>query len=167
MNGEVNGEFEPKKEETKEKKESWFSKTFNKAKQAIEDTNREGKLENEYRAHSRELTIYTGSLLTKTYYGKFIDDKTMEIYGLVDRKDIPYSSVLELQDENRNSTYYYILDLRHFEDDKVSLTIEEKVNDRMVENTYERPVTIITLDPKMEPVDVIKVKDRYFLRKAK
>lgn len=167
MSEEVNGQYEPKKEEKKEeKKENWFSKTFTKVKKGIEDTNREGKLENEYRKDAIELSIYTGGLLANTFYGKMREDNTCEIYGILKEEDIPFSSVLEVE-KDKNKTLYYITSMRHYDDDKVALSIHEKVNDQDVENKYERPITILSLNPDMKEVDVIKVHDKYYLKLKK
>ena len=51
------------------------------------------------------------------------------------------------------------------ENDLVSLKIKEKENDKEVENEYKRPVTILTLDPEVQEVRVIRVNKKYFLRK--
>lgn len=161
MAEEINGEVETKKEE---KKDNWFSKTFSKAKKAIEDTNRESKLESEYKKTATDLYVYTGSLLPNVFSGKLKDDNTCEVYGIIKSEDIPFSSVLEVKNENADSKFFYITDLRHYEDDKVDLTITEKVNDQEVKNTYSRPVTIFTLNKDVKEVKVIKVKDRYFLK---
>lgn len=160
MADEINGEVEQKKEE---KKDNWFSKTFSKAKKAIEDTNRESKLESEYKKVAIDLYVYTGSLLPNVFSGKLKDDNTVEVYGIIKNEDIPYSSILEIKKDD-NSKFYYITELRHYEDDKVDLTITEKMNDQEVKNTYSRPVTYFTINSDVKEVKVIKVKDRYFLK---
>lgn len=168
MSEEVNGQYEPKKGEEKkeEKKENWFSKTFSKVKKGIEDTNREGKLENEYRKDALEFSVYTGGLLSNTYYGKLKDDNTAEVYGILTEENVPFSSVLEVEKDGKKNLYY-ISSIKHYDDDQVKLTIKEKVNDKEVDNTYSRPVSILTLDSNMQEVDVIKVHDKYYLKLKK
>lgn len=153
---------EKKEEEKKEKKDNWFSKTFNKMKKGVEDANREGKLENEYRKDADELSLYNGGLLPKTYYGKVKDDNTCEVYGVIESNDVEFSSVLEVKEK-----FYYVTAVKHDDADKVDLTITEKVDDKEVKNTYSRPVTIFTLNPETTQVDVVKVKDKYFLKLKK
>ena len=44
-------------------------------------------------------------------------------------------------------------------------TVQDKIDDKEVENEYKRPITILALDPEVKEVRVIKVNKKYFLRK--
>lgn len=160
---------ENKPEEKKEKKGNWFSKTWGNIKKSVSDSNRESNLENEYRKTAKNFSIYTGGLLPTTKYGKINEEaKTAEIYGEVKEDEIPYSCILCVEPENKDKElpkYYYVLGHKHEESDVVTLKIKEKVDDKEVENEYQRPLTILSLDPEMIEVKVIKVKDTYYLKK--
>ena len=61
--------------------------------------------------------------------------------------------------------FFYVVSKKQDENDLVSLKIKEKENDKEVENEYKRPVTILTLDPEVQEVRVIRANKKYFLRK--
>ncbi len=163
---------EVKTEEKKEKKENGFSKFFHKVGKSISDASRDSKLESLYKENAQELSIYledasflSGSL---TKYGKFLDETHVEIYGTLGEKEIPFSSVLVVEPKDKDKElpkYYYVVSSKHDENDLVSLKLKEKIDDKEVENEYKKPVTILTLDPEVKEVKVIKVRNTYFLRK--
>lgn len=163
---------EEKVEEKKEKKENGFSKFFHKVGKSISDASRDSKLESLYKEGANEYSIYLedasflSSSLTK--YGKFIDETHVEIYGEVGEKEIPFSSVLVIEAKDKDKElpkYYYVVSAKHDENDFVTLKLKEKVDDKEVENEYKKPVSILTLDPEVKEVKVIKVRNTYFLRK--
>lgn len=160
---------EEPKEEKKEKKGNWFTKTWGNIKKGVSDSNRESNLEKEYCKDAKTFTVYTGSLLTKTFHGKVYEDgKSAEVYGEVEDDELPYSCVLCVEPENTDKElpkYFYVLGHKHEEANMVTLKIKEKVEDKEVENEYQRPLTILTLDPEMVEVKVIKVHDTYYLKK--
>lgn len=162
-------EAEDKKDDKKEKKGNWFSKTWGKMKKSVADSNREGSLEKKYKENARQFSIYTGGFSSLTKWGKLDEEKlTAEIYGtLKDDKEIPFSSILVLEPKDKDKElpkFFYITGAKHEDSDKVSLTIKEKVDDKEVENTYERPLTILSLNKDVKEVNVIKVHDKYFLK---
>lgn len=151
-----------------EKKQSGWSKFWHKVGKSISDASREAELETVYRKEANVLDIYMGGAFnTLTKYGKMIDETHAEFYGLLGEEDkIPYSSVLAVNPKEKGDPkLFYITEVKHEEKDTVTLKLKEKVDDKEVENEYIRPLTILTLDPNLREVKVIKVKDRYFLKK--
>lgn len=135
-----------------EKKEGFFSKF----KKSINDSARESSIEAEFQRENETCTVYTGSGLfdSKEVYGKMDENAmTMTIYG---KFDFPYSSILL-----RGAKAYYIISCKHDETDTVEVTIKEDEKS----NTYTRQATILSLDPEVKEVKVIKVKDTFYLKK--
>lgn len=163
---------EESKEEKKEKKGNWFSKTWGNIKKNVSDSNRESKLEEEYRKNAVDFKIYVeGEFGSSTKYGKLIDDSHAEIYGELKEDEIPYSSVLVIEPKDKDKElpkFFYVVATSHGENDNVTLKIKEKTDDKEeVENEYTRPLTILTLENDIKEVHVIKVHGKYILRKEK
>lgn len=155
-----------------EKKENSFSKFFKKIGKSIDDAARESRIESAFRALPgvEKLTIYAdnGYLIAKNFYGK-IDDVSNQavLYKEINDEDIPYSSILSTDDTDDKVVpkRYYVIDKKF---DKMDIEVEEKDdNDKMVKNTYTRAVTILTLDPNLIEVKVIKARNSYYLVKEK
>ena len=153
----------------KEKKDNWFKKTWGKMKTSIDNSARESNLEKKYRENADSFEIYTGNTAfntSVTKYGK-LDEEGLkaEIYGTLEKDEIPFSSILVVEPKDKDKDlpkFFYITAAKHDDADKVSLTITEKVDDKDVENTYERPLTILTLAKDVKEVKVIKVHDKYY-----
>lgn len=153
-----------------EKKENGFTKFFHKVGKNISDANRESKLESAYTKNSRKFSIYEDDFAFGgiSKYGKILDETHVELYGELKDNDIPFSSILVIEPEDKDKElpkFFYVVSKKQDENDLVSLKIKEKENDKEVENEYKRPVTILTLDPEVQEVRVIRVNKRYFLRK--
>ncbi|HBE98656.1 MAG TPA: hypothetical protein DDW18_01210 [Firmicutes bacterium] len=155
---------------SEKKKENGFTKFFQKVGKSISDANRESKLENAYTKDARKFSIYeddsTFGGISK--YGKILDETHVELYGELKDNDIPFSSVLVIEPKDKDKElpkFFYVVAKKHDENDLVSLKIKEKEEEKEVENEYKRPVTILTLDPGVQEVQVIKVNKKYFLRK--
>lgn len=159
------------KEEKKEKKGNWFSKTWGNIKKNVSDSNRESKLENEYKNNALEFQIYEeGAFGSTTKYGKLLEDGKAEIYGELKEDEIPYSSVLVIEPKDKDKElpkFFYIVGTSHAEENVVTLKIKEKDGDNEVENEYTRPLTILTLENDIKEVHVIKVHGKYILKKEK
>jgi|GEM_PF-1692705 len=164
---------EEKKEEEKPKKQNWFSKTWNKMKTDISDSNRESKIESAYKKEAgvKELTAYTGlsSFSAKTLYGKLdVEGSKAVVFGELSDEEVPFSSVLSTNPENPDKELpkrFYIVGKKPVD---LSVTIEETdPNDdkKTVNNTYVRKGTELELDPAVEEVEVIKVKETYYRKK--
>lgn len=165
-------QVEESKEEKKEKKGNWFSKTWGNIKKNVSDSNRESKLEEEYRKNAVDFKIYVeGEFGSSTKYGKLIDDSHAEIYGELKEDEIPYSSVLVIEPKDKDKElpkFFYVVATSHSENDNVTLKIKEKTDDKEeVENEYARPLTILTLENDIKEVHVIKVHGKYILKKEK
>lgn len=154
-----------------EKKENGFSKFFHKVGKNISDANRENKLENKYREDASTFEIYSeGSFGSIVKYGKLIDDTHAEIYGELKEDEIPYSSVLVIEPKDKDKElpkFFYVLENAHAEENMVTLKLKEKDGDQEVENEYQRPLTILTLDSDIKEVHVVKVRGKYILCKEK
>lgn len=171
---------EEKKEQEGEKKEkkkgNGFTNFFKKVGKSISDSNRESKIESTFRKEEgvKEYEIYTGNGLlagSKSVYGKFDADKNeVVVFGEIKEEDVPYSSVLSTIPENPDKELpkrYYVIGLKP---ETVDVEIEEddpNDSDKKVKNTYNRPATRISLDPNVVEVDVIKVKDTYYVKQKK
>lgn len=174
-NKEVEGKKE-EKEEKKEKKGNAFSNFFKKVGKNISDANRESKIESAWKKLDdvADFEIYTGAGLLngfKTVYGKFDEAKNeVLVYGEFKDEDIPFSAILSTVPKNADKELpkrFYVTALAA---EKVTVEIEETdPNDdgKKVKNSYERPATRISLDPEVKEVEVIKVKDTYYLKKSK
>jgi hypothetical protein len=144
-------------EKEKEKKPGFWSKL----KKDISDSNRESNIEHAYNDKATEVEVYVGNQVfnEKTYHGMFdAEKKTITVFGVV---DIPYSSVLVKRPANPDKelpVFYYVVGCKHDDSIKVKATITE--NDKPVD--YERPATLLTLDPQVEEIKVVKVKDTFF-----
>ena len=155
---------------SEEKKENGFSKFFHKVGKNISDANRESKLESTYKENARSFSIYeeNATFGASTKYGKIIDETHVELYGELKDNQIPFSSILVIEPQDKDKElpkFFYVISEKQDENDVVTLKIKEKENDKEVENEYKRPVTILTLDPEVKEVRVIKVNKKYFLRK--
>lgn len=164
-------EEEKKDEGKKEKKPNWFSKTWGNIKKNVSDANRDSKIEDAFRAMDgvEDLVIYTSDSAfgSKSYHGK-IDDEKKEvlIFGDVTDEDVPYSSVLstEVKDPDHElPRRFYVFEKRT---ESMDFTIEEKDDDdKVVKNTYPHNMTVLALDPNVEEVKVVKVKNTYYKKK--
>lgn len=161
---------ETKEEKKEEKKENGFSKFFKKIGKSISDSNREDKLAKAYRSRNgvQEFSIYTDSdslFSIHTYYGTLDEGKKeVTLYTEVKEDDVPFSSVLSTiaDGEKELPRRFYLLDRRV---ENIDIEIEEKDDkDNVIKNTYSRPVTVFTIDPDMKEVQVIKVKNTYYLK---
>lgn len=155
---------------SEEKKENGFTKFFHKVGKNISDANRESKLESAYKENARQFSIYeeNATFGGSTKYGKIIDETHVELYGELKDNQIPFSSVLVIEPQDKDKElpkFFYVVSEKQDENDVVTLKIKEKEDDKEVENEYKRPVTILTLDPEVKEVRVIKVNKKYFLRK--
>ena len=160
--------------EKKEKKENGFSKFFKKIGKNISDSQRESNIEHAFRDRKdvKEYNIYTDDsalFSTHSYYGILDEEKNqITVYGEIKETDVPYSSILSTIVEDADKELpkrYYIFGLTP---STIDVEIEEKDDkDNVVKNTYNRPTTILTLDPNVEEVKVVKVKNTYFVKKNK
>ncbi len=165
-------EVEVVDEKKEEKKENGFKKFFKNIGKNISDSSREAKLEKLYNDNA-EITFEVfkeGAAFgmgTGNIKGKFIDETHIEIYGEAKKEDYPYSAVLVVEPKDKDKElpkFFYVLDVKHEEKDTVTLKLKEKIDDKEVENEYVRPVSIVSLDPSVKEVRVIKAHDKYFLR---
>lgn len=155
-----------------EKKEPGkFKKFFQNVGKNISDANRENKLESKYKEDASEFNIYSeGAFGCIVKYGKLVDDTHAEIYGELKEDEIPYSSVLVIEPKDKDKElpkFFYVLEAAHAEENVITLKIKEKVDDKEVENEYQRPLTILTLDADIKEVHVVKVHGKYILCKDK
>ncbi len=136
-----------------EKKENWFSKVKKKVSALSLDT----QIEAQFNIDNESYQIYegTGILNSKQVFGILDRDKnTFLTLGVVDAS---YSSILADEDKNE---YYYITKVDHSENIKVTVKLTE--DEKQTE--YTRQGTLFTLNPGTKKVDVVKVKDNYFLK---
>mgnify|MGYP006956010897 CR=1 FL=1 len=161
---------EEKPAEKKEKKENGFSKFFKKRGKSISDSNRESKLEAAWKEKSgvQEFTLYVGNSAfnTHSYYGTIDEEKNEAlVYGKFNESDFPaYGCILSTIPADRDKELpkrFYVAKIDNSK--MVSISIEENGdNDQKVTNTYERPATLISLDPSIREVQVIKVGNSYY-----
>lgn len=161
---------EAKSEEKKEKKENGFSKFFKKRGKSISDSNRESKLEAAWKETSgvQEFTLYvgTGAFNTHSYYGKLDEEKNEAlVYGKFNESDFPaYGCILSTIPADRDKELPKRFYVAKIDNNKtVSVSIEEKGDkEEKVTNTYERSATLLSLDPSIREVQVIKVGNSYY-----
>ncbi|MCR5113237.1 MAG: hypothetical protein K6A63_04805 [Acholeplasmatales bacterium] len=136
-------------ENTTEKKENGFSKFFNKAKASVAAAQLENKIEAAYKKDTITFANYEkDSLLPKTYYGKYLSDNQIEVFG--DHEAKVNTIIISEKDEK---AYY------------VTSTEKTTVKSTVEGTEYERPGTIINLDTDVTEVNVIKAGKRYFIYK--
>lgn len=156
-NGNETKEDSSKKDETKqegkkeEKKEGGFKKWWNSTKKSIDDSVLEGNLTNAYNDAHHRFDVYPyGAGLFSTFgvYGEIVDGKLTYLGDSAVEKD---SVVVDSKD---NKAYYAK------EETKTDVAITYQGTD------YKRPGYVLTLDPSVEEVKVIKADKRYFLYKG-
>ena len=132
----------------------------------ISDSNRESKIQSAWEKTHTQVEIYTGSegVLSgaKTFYGE-LDEENNRIHVFGKVEDVPYSSILvkwPADSDKELPKYWYVTRIIDDDTTKCCATITE--DDR--ENTYEREGSLIILDPNVQEVPVIKVKNTYFLK---
>ena len=151
-----------------EKKENGFTSFFKKVGKDISNAAKESKLESTYNSEHDSLSIYVDGILgCLSKHGKIIDETHAEIYGELKKDEVPFSSILvfEPSDKKVAPEMYYITATSHTDDDMTTIKIKEKDGDKEVENEYKRPITILTLDKNIKEVNVIKVHNKYILKK--
>ena len=163
-------EAESKPEEKKDKKENGFTKFFKKRGKSISDSNREAKLETAWKQTEgvREFTLYVGNgaFNTHTYYGKLDEEKKEAlVYGKFNESDFPaYGCILSTIPADRDKELpkrFYVAKIDNTQ--MVKVTIEENgENNQKMSNTYERSATLLTLDPSIREVEVIKAGNTYY-----
>jgi len=153
-------EVEEKKEEPKTEKKGFWSKL----KGSVNNTMRDSRLESEYNDNHKEFELFTGCGLgdQKTVHGDLNNTKKeLTIYGTV---DVPYSSIIATVPANKDKElpkFYYVVKFHHDEKDVAKVTIKEDGKDM----TYERPLTVLSLEEGVKEVKVIKAHGNYYLMK--
>lgn len=140
---------EEQNNETKEeKKESSFSKFWKKAKQTVNDSVLEIKIESKFKKDNNTFSIYgKNDLISLTVYGYIEDDKVVA-FGKVD------AEVNEVLVDDETKKAYYIN------------SVSDSTVDIIVDGVkYTRPATVISLDSDVKEVDVIKAGKKYYLVK--
>ncbi len=158
-------------EEKKEKKENWFSKQFHKISTSIDNSTRESALEKEWckEAKTIDVNLYTSAkaFSSSTIEGKLdIKGKTFAVYGEKKEEDIPYSSVIQTIPEDADKELpkrFYLTD-RTIAEEEIEIEEEDPSDkEKKIKNSYKRKITTFKLDPNVQEVKVIKVKDDYVL----
>ncbi len=161
---------EKKEEEKSTKKGNSFTKFFHKRGKSISDSNRESKIENAYKQSTgvQEFLLYVGNGVfnSHSYFGK-INEETKEalVYGKFNESDFPpYGCILSTIPADRDKELprrFYVTKSDNTK--RVSVTIRENNGEgEKAEKTYERPATLLTLDPALKEVEVIKVGNTYY-----
>lgn len=133
-----------------EKKENAFSRFWKKTKQSVNDSIFESKLRSAYEKAHRAYTIYTkGELIPFSCSGEITDGR-LTVFG----KATPKAGAVVIADDKEKTAYY----VTAYEPTTVTATLEGE--------DYEREGTIISLDPNVEEVNVVKAGGRYFLYKG-
>ena len=137
-------------EEKKEKKENAFSKFWKKTKQSVNDAVLESKIRSAFEKAHASFSVYTkDELFAQTVYGS-VEGDVLTVFGKVEVKP----GAVVIADDKDETAYYAVR------------TAETTVKS-MVEGTeYEREGTSITLDAKVEEVNVVKAGKRYFIYKG-
>lgn len=137
---------------SEEKKENVFSKFWNKAKSAVNESMLESNLERKFEDENDCYCVYKkdDNILSHTdVYGK-IENGVLTYLG---DEEIPPFSVL-VNDKTKKA--YYACESN--KEGKVVINYDGK--------DYERQATLIALDENVEEVSVIKAGDRYFVYKG-
>lgn len=136
-----------------EKKTGFFSKV----KQKFNTMTLESSIENSYNKANKLFYLYSGTGLFdgSQLFGSL--DEENNTFTTIGTVDAPYSSILA-DEEYKN--FYYVTKVEHTPDVQVSIKLVEDGK----ENIYTRQATRFTLDKNVTKVDVIKVKDNYFLK---
>lgn len=126
-----------------------ISSTIESLKMKVADLVLENKIENNFKQNNTTFILYTKDNVLSTSLSGKIDNNLLTVYG--DHKIPKYSIIVN----ECNKKAYYVLN---------TTTTEIKTNYNS--NNYIRKGTIITLDEKVEEVNVIKAGKKYYIYKG-
>lgn len=143
-------------EVVEEKEENFFQKLFKKAKNKIDDATFEARLQNKFNENKNEFSIHNNSSLLSELNRFFAIENTNKLIGnghiiAYGELDVEEGSLIK---NHSNEKVYHI--------DKTSKC---EVNVEYDGVTYTRSATRIDLGKEAKLVEVIRVGDKFYLKK--